>query len=451
MKNVIVFQTMLRIFSVVTWLLFSFTNGGISDDGTSFDELCSYEGKCLNCSNGGCENMCAFYDNNCCVNITTNTVQKKWQYSCIRKFPDMYDMHLDCRSSFNGVYGVYMVTKCSEFWKDSVIRAKCENSSEGDMMSRIPVFDVMNEVVTYKNLFCAFCNKLSLQDLRFWKFDLMCNTDADMTKNGDVLPSSDDACFIRLVYRQHRMCAIDVIENCGMNENVNSSLREKCENGLPQHVYVWQAERMFRIYKNEFCAECNFEAGELQCWAFQAFSCWPQNLPPYKTVRAKINFHLTNQSFTNSVGLYNSSCGEGVIYDPFERICMNITCLPSKNICVSGKCHLAELFSSEIIIQNDSSLYVIALDDIFEDGRYFVETSSIHVCLDDRQYMKFKLMQTTTLLTSETSMMTSDQSETVTSVITEFKSLTTDLTSSTGRTFFDKSILLAYFGIILLI
>lgn len=355
----------------------------VSTFGLNFADLCRFDGLCLNCSEGGCDDMCQFYDNNCCVNGTfANNWLEKWQYSCVRKFPDMYDLHLDCRGSFDGVYGVYMVTKCSNRWTDEVIKSKCEQNSEDGILTQIPVYDDVHGIVTYRNIYCAFCNRLPLERLRFWTFDLMCNENPKMENNYKN-------CFIRLKYKKHRMCAMDLIESCYVTANVTSSLKEKCENGLSQNVYVWEGRHTYKVYKNEFCAQCNNESGELQCWAFQAFTCWPEDLPPYNNVEAMIHLTLYRKRSTGSIELFNNMCGEGVLYDSFSNTCLNVTCLPLLNTCISGTCHLVEIDASEFAMQNNSSLYFFALGDFIQTGRYFVKDLSVHVCLDESQYAEF--------------------------------------------------------------
>lgn len=378
--------------------------GGSSGE-TTFNTLCRFEGLCLDCTNGGCEDMCQFYDNNCCVHSSSskNPLLKKWQYSCVRTFPDMYDLHLDCRASKNGVYGVYMVTKCSDNWTDDFIKSKCEEQAESDLLSRIPVYDNEHEKLTFKNLYCAFCNWLKLQRIRFWKFDLMC--DNEILGNGSNLGIKyvPEECFIRLIYREHRMCAVDVIETCAKKER-NSTLKDLCENGLSQRVFAWKYGHVFNAYKNEFCAQCNNESDKLQCWAFQAFSCWPQDLPPYRRVKAMISLNLNDKGSKYSIDLYNITCGERVLFDPFSKSCLNITCLQTINVCIPGQCRLFSMDASMISFQNGSSLYFHALDIFISEGRYFVKGSSVHICLDEDQYTKIREMfQSSTQSTVNTS------------------------------------------------
>lgn len=355
----------------------------VSTLGLNFVDLCRFDGLCLNCSEGGCDDMCQFYDNNCCVNGSfANNWLEEWQYSCVRKFPDMYDLHLDCRGSFDGVYGVYMVTKCSNLWTDEVIKSKCEQVSKDDILAQIPVYDDVHGIVTYRNMYCAFCNRLPLERLKFWAFDLMCNDIPNKVYNYKN-------CFIRLKYKRHRMCAMDLIESCYVTEDVKPSLKEKCENGLPQNVYVWEGRHTYKVYKNEFCAQCNNESGELQCWAFQAFTCWPEDLPPYNNVEAMLHLTLYRTGSPDSMELLNKRCGEGVLFDSFSNTCLNVTCLPSFNTCLSGICYLVAIEASEFAMQNDSSLYFFALGDFIKNGRYFVKDLTVHICLDESQYAEF--------------------------------------------------------------
>lgn len=389
------------LFETLAYFVCCYTCLNTTDEST-FDDLCRFNGMCLNCSDGGCDDMCTFYDNNCCTDsTTTNTLLKKWQYSCVRTFPDMYDLHLDCRGSQNGVYGIYMVTKCSETWNDRVIKSKCENSANDDILSRIPVYDYKNEKVTFKNMFCAFCNGVAISKIKFWKFDLMCNREQEV--------KGTEECFIRLVYRQHRMCAVNVIENCSEKEVKNSSLRALCENGITQNVYVWKYVNVFTVYKNEFCAKCNKEAGELQCWAFQAFTCWPQDLPPYRNVQAMVNLNLYGQKIRDSKKILSSKCGDNVLYDPLSIQCLNVTCLRLHNICISGKCRLVELSATDFEIFNDSSIHIYSIHKTIPNGRYFFEESKVHACLDDLQYKEWEAEQQN--LIKEQSSMTSLVSE----------------------------------------
>lgn len=371
----------------------------ISIQDASFDELCKFKGTCLNCGKGGCDDLCDFYDNVCCDNTSSkNALLEKWQYECVRMFPEMYDLNLDCRGSSQGVYGVYMVTKCSKNWTDDFIKAKCEGNSHKEILERIPVCDSHFEMVVYKNMFCAFCNKLSLERIKFWKFDLMCSADEDDRNLGD--------CFIRYINRPHRMCAVNEIESCPENGTINSALRDKCEIGISQNVYVWKHVNVFDVYKNEFCAQCNFVTENLQCWAFQAFTCWPKDLPPYTHVQAMIMFTLDVKSDVNSLKVFNdTACGDGVLYNPLDKRCLNVTCLPLLNTCISGKCHLVEIKALKLQTQNDSSLFIFDMESIILNRRYFVRDNNTYVCMDDDQYFKyleFMNMQTSTENTEST-------------------------------------------------
>jgi hypothetical protein len=408
---------------------------------TTFEDLCRFDGKCLNCSDGGCDDMCVFYNNECCLNSSINNIKlEKRQFSCLRMFPEMYDLHLDCHGSYDGVYGVYMVVKCSNLWTDELIKSKCENMTDSDLLSRIPVYDYSLNIVTYRNMYCAFCNWLPFNRLRFWKFDILCNyaDTYNVSKYDDAFDA--DVCFIRYVNRKHKMCALNIIESCYSDmSKASSTLRNKCENGLSQNVYIWRQERMFTVYKNEYCAQCNGEIGQLQCWAYQAFTCWPKALPRYTSVRTMINLNMYDENNINSEQILHSDCGEGVLYSPFSNSCLNITCLPILNTCISGKCHLVGLTDSDYEIRNLSVLYLSVLEEYFHEDRYFMIEQNMHVCLNDNQYFEFEISRQTT---------TNADGTTVYSQSTSERSFTVSKCNKTSDSYFGKILLTCYISFI---
>ncbi|XP_053380106.1 G-protein coupled receptor Mth2-like [Mercenaria mercenaria] len=139
--------------------------------------VCGSVNQCRGCEH--CDDMCRFYNNNCCKGNSTQLVPslEKWQYSCIRTFPDMETTGLDCWNTGQDVQGVFMVAKCSKYWTDSEQIFNCEENFDS-LLSRIPVYENNSGHITYKNIYCALstlCLYLCLKQLCNYHGNIMMN------------------------------------------------------------------------------------------------------------------------------------------------------------------------------------------------------------------------------------------------------------------------------------
>ena len=119
-----------------------------------------------------CDNLCHVM-NDCCENAASvNISMKQSQFTC-----EHIHLHFEPGMQLfdSTIYGVLMVTRCSEEWTDDYSRTLCENTygdPDGDLILQTPVSDNTQSNFVYKNMYCAFCNNIN--EFRFWNPQYEC-------------------------------------------------------------------------------------------------------------------------------------------------------------------------------------------------------------------------------------------------------------------------------------
>lgn len=155
----------------------------------------------------------------------------------------------ECNVKLNGTLTyIYSVSRCDKEWKNSEIRSKCENVNEflGDshggtimgeelLQERIKLLTPMyssSTKLTYRNVFCAFCNRVEPRSLSFFELEhsLKGFEDSEQTVIDEILASGEKLTFKPSVQLDMlRRCFKSVIDTCKANSSLVKI--ERCQNG----------------------------------------------------------------------------------------------------------------------------------------------------------------------------------------------------------------------------
>ena len=213
-----------------------------------------------------------------------------------------------------------VVSGCPGNYANVEIDAKCTKNmpqNDTDPAMIVPVFDRLTKNI-YQNRYCALCNGVSEivpYDVFVEGFEEGCKR-PDTSLPIEVLKyflSENSSCsivFTTLEATNQRPCYTHLISKCFFD---NSSLKDECESGALNPVYVIvtidmdQATSKTLEFRNYHCYECSKEypAGIISCNEGSSYGTFPMRV----LVDASALFAT---SWKNG----NSLCGAGQIYDP---------------------------------------------------------------------------------------------------------------------------------------
>ncbi|XP_060572788.1 adhesion G protein-coupled receptor E3-like [Ruditapes philippinarum] len=342
---------------------------------TSCDGVIELEGRtCF------CDSLCPIF-NDCCENVVNTTIMKS------KNVPGMHQF--DCLKLTLRNFKViesHVVTKCSSEWNDTFSRNLCENvKDDPNIVFKVPVIDRKNFI--YRNMYCAYCNFQF--DFDFWIVEERC-------------PSQNDNSQCKLFYDppvNHSLptsCrTFDFVSTCSLVGN-STEENSQCELSPTNIVYTFTSGGEFTKYKNKYCALCNNEDEDL-------LLC---NTGIYEG-DGPIVFHPPGYSFRvlvdlNTMGNGNAiefHCKNDQIYDPISKNCRKIFCPPT-TIIINGRCipevrtlkqetdenttscAFIKLKSNEWSSENETGIYVPALDKVFNSSMFYFNGTDVYLCAD---------------------------------------------------------------------
>ncbi|XP_060572529.1 uncharacterized protein LOC132730585 [Ruditapes philippinarum] len=330
-----------------------------------------------------CDTLCPIF-NDCCENVVNKTIMKSKNVPGMHQF----DCLLLTLRSFK-VIESHVVTKCSSEWNDTISKDLCENISQ-DSNIVLKVFVTDDENFIYRNMYCAYCNFQF--DFDFWIVEERC-----------ISPNDTSQC--KLFYDppgNHSLAkscrTFDFVSTCSSVKNSIEHNR-MCELSPTNIVYTFTSAadvNEFTKYKNKYCALCN-NADEdlLLCHTGLSDTGDKQTpVPPVYSFRVLVDLN----TFGNGKEI-EFHCKNNQIYDPISKTCRKIFCPPTTIIinwrCIPEErglktqgdenvtsCTFIKLKSNEWKSENESGIYVPALDKIFNSSMFYVNGSDVYLCAD---------------------------------------------------------------------
>ena len=277
-----------------------------------------------------CDANCRFYGD-CCNNSLNTGMFEHDTLSCERR-----------SYSSEKVYSVY---KCPTTWENDDIRKECEDC-KFDLINNVPVID-SNDII-YKNVYCTTCHAVSTY--KFFLIDLKCLENNITVQNiQDHLDSNKcKRNFFPPVGNRTLHYCKNFISHCSMewdNDTESTIVRDKCFHSSVRFVYT-----QYSVYKNEYCARCNFElfatCEKGRSSDFSTFAL--SHLENHEFYPLSIMFDLNVMSGVSSNVGYDlvktnmtvdntEVCRYKEVYDPFIGKCRSISCIEKAEY-INGSC-----------------------------------------------------------------------------------------------------------------
>jgi len=331
-----------------------------------------------------CDSLCDVMKD-CCNDVeqasllTLHDTPKPSQFQCT-------NVNIDIKTRW-----LLLVAKCASSWKDKIIRSLCEDiADKDDFLVEVPVTATDDNLVTYRNRYCAYCN----QQYSFvsWNYTLQCFTP----------PTQDFSnCVTSLtapVGVDTRICLPEVVSTC-LPDHENKDNVHECIFGNYSHVGL-QSKVMY--FRNLYCALCN---GIL----FEDITCLPLN--PRTGVhnrgysfRCLVDINKATTSCTGDTDTRGSNCKDTEMYDLRSMTCRPIicphgmesvhaACMKADNISGLGhdlglglgarNCTWSKLEAEEFFINENNTLVVHTTGTKYNRSEFKSNGTDVFVCVNN--------------------------------------------------------------------
>lgn len=305
-----------------------------------------------------------------------------------------------------GDHGYSLIGSCPLHNTDKKQESLCTaKSSTADLFGMLPVSDFIDKT-DYKNVFCARCNHAKNQT--YWKFSASCKNAHDLPRNRSLMlqfiMSSCEWSFEPPSKRSsHSKRCLAVEENCPHSELIETEplLPDLCS------FYAFPVCENVRT-KNPHCEIC--KGNDIsRYWC----RCQPPSPPvptaPGSLPSLKILFDFSSSSHTVKVGdqetiVKNKVCTEGFVFDPFVEKCVQIrVIIPNKwpeNVTYIN-CSFIEINVSSGTLLPNGSIWIPSHERIYNNGRFFINGSSLFLCID----LKHSYIDTEVFVSTKTTLL----------------------------------------------
>lgn len=257
----------------------------------------------------------------------------------------------------NTLRGWFMVSTCHPQWgsnSDSqAVRSACEYITiDASINSTMSLMPVTTGGVSFRNVFCAFCNfQSNVSTYMYWSPQLRCDYGRDVNGTEELKQTAADYCKLEDFNRPNRSSlepanGLDPLRPCLVVEEAKcrpfdqlahqivnftkaqySCLEQRCKNDFREtYVYVDEAKG----YRNRYCASCSEPFSYMLCQKYMSMNMPPPPPPPTSFVLL-MDFRSTGSVMMTSTEIQSiiisTSCPRGQVYDPHRQHCRSIICL----------------------------------------------------------------------------------------------------------------------------
>ncbi|XP_072031883.1 uncharacterized protein [Amphiura filiformis] len=217
-----------------------------------------------------CDELCHLFDD-CCRNVSCNS-----DVTSIPEF-DQLGITLDqincikpvIPGTMTNLYnGIFMVDKCDDF--ASPLAKNCHTPNETDVQSFVPVSE-KTYFISFRNVYCALCNDILLDDLIWWTLKADCDETVDDVLQDSLKNVNSFAATLNVISNfcplsfnhpntetktlGNRVCYPNVVDSKSCSSNASQDQVNKCEE-YPEYVMeeIYSSEPT--IYRNIECFLC---------------------------------------------------------------------------------------------------------------------------------------------------------------------------------------------------
>ncbi|KAJ8021004.1 hypothetical protein HOLleu_40754 [Holothuria leucospilota] len=230
-----------------------------------------------------------------------------------------YTNSTNIEPGFESRVGYFMIATCPSHYPDNYAKNRCHKELSllpqplEEYIHHVPVFSYKNKE-TYKNVYCAKCNDVDYEDMRFWQLlTTTCNSNQ---------PSADcdDVIF------QPRP---EIYGNAPLPRKCSLSDPIKCKSSSPFYEQCMSYSAVFSVmemtFKNPHCALC-YNPGlffrEKEFCPYEAGIELDARMPVFH--RTKI-LHIVPFDFSvfddKNVSFKNVTCSHGLFYNLSSKMC----------------------------------------------------------------------------------------------------------------------------------
>ena len=300
------------------------------------DEDCLYFGDCCK------DHMQCHY--NAYLTQQTSAVRNATAatYSCrdLKHFSDRQKWQIISPESMERLHhGYYVIASCPKTLSSDIsqnYRKMCEEESE-DILLNTPVYD--RDEVTYKNMFCALCNGLTLADIKSWNVEYTnCNASYNSTETstsgssgGGTRMSGGITQWVQIASKH---CHVSITQPAELKplRRCFPNLVSECPSTFSdQHVRALCSSYQSVIaangvyYRNKYCAQCHLGV-QIKCNTIRYV---PSDIRFYslRVVAdfSKGDYYVINHEGERSLG-FPPCPNQDQIFDIFREKCRVINC-----------------------------------------------------------------------------------------------------------------------------
>ncbi|XP_066284166.1 uncharacterized protein [Branchiostoma lanceolatum] len=270
-----------------------------------------------------CDDDCSFFGD-CCEDVEVDT--------SAQQPPDYHQLQWECVPGYVDWPSYWVVADCPAEWTDDVTRDQClkqvDPFSLGDTVYRLPVAVVDDgpHNITYRNMFCALCNNVTMSEASIWMPKPVCS--------GQLIPSAQTSVGAQENINILRTLSFEEVEGCfGANKlEFQIPIARHCLS--PEAIvsnancdvaacmsYSYPVSSRYKTYRNLHCALCDglslTATTNLKCGnAPGRVTAGPDVDPELMSLTRLFNFDV-DESGENSP----NQCPSDTVYDPFVETC----------------------------------------------------------------------------------------------------------------------------------
>ena len=282
-----------------------------------------------------------------------------------------------------------MIDSCPLHKSEKGLQSLCTaKSSTANLFGMLPVSD-LEDKTTYKNVFCARCNHA--RNHTYWTFSASCtNVDAeDIPRNRSlmlefIMAKCEYSFEPPRGHDSHLKRCLAVKQDCPDSELAETEplLLDLCS------FYAFPVCNDVQK-KNPHCDICkgkDITSYDCDC-DFVVVPTRPSlGAPP----PLDILFDFSSSSHTVKVGyqqtvVKNKVCANDFVYDPFIEECIRIkTKIPNNGFGnrTNINCSFVEMNISSVFVFSNGSVWIPLHKRMYRKGSYFINGSSIFLCID---------------------------------------------------------------------
>ncbi|CAF0993624.1 unnamed protein product [Brachionus calyciflorus] len=192
---------------------------------------------------------CEYFDD-CCADAVKN-----------KNSSTIFNIY-QCNSRYNEKEFIYTLGKCLKIDANLSIKNKCENFGT-NLLESTPVYSDQTKLL-YKNIYCLMCNVENIDIKKIKIFEIIISN-PPLSINLTILNESSNFIIKKpLDVPEPRKCQ-KAIETCPLNFK-NQTVRDLCGS-----YTAYRFNRFGMVYKNEYCAQCNFPSESVFCYSNRDF------------------------------------------------------------------------------------------------------------------------------------------------------------------------------------